>query len=423
MHVQLNYGKSHITLDLSKLENASVISGRNIDPLANLSTEVSLKLQHPTGKHRLADEIKQKNAENVLIIINDITRPTPYKHILPPILEELHKADVPIEGITFLIATGIHREMTVDEIRTVVGSELVNTYEAINHNCDEKDNLVYIGTLKFGTEFYVNRHCVDSDFVIVTGVIAPHYFAGYSGGRKSILPGISGRQTIKHNHALMASEEARTCNLDGNPVHLEMIDAARKVGVDFMVNIVTDSHGRAVEVVAGDVEEAWLEGVQIGRELFVTHIDELADVVIACAGGYPKDINVYQTQKAIDNAARATAPGGTIIILAECPEGLGEPTFEKWMFEAKSPDDVLMRFSSGFELGGHKAYSLAKVSKNKEIVLVSGLDDDIVRKMFLTPAKDLEQALQYVRAKHGPDHKCIVMPKAGTIVPLLEVVR
>jgi nickel-dependent lactate racemase len=423
MHVQLCYGKSHVNLDLSKLENASVIKGPNINPLANLSEEVSSKLKHPTGKGRLADEIKEKDAKDVVIIINDITRPTPYEEMLPPILEELHTAGVPTENIKLLIATGIHREMTEDEIRTVVGDEVADTYEVINHNCDDEDKLVYMGKLRFGTEFYVNRACLATDFLIVTGVIAPHYFAGYSGGRKSVFPGVSGRQSIRHNHSLMKSEKARTCNLEGNPVHLEMLEAARKVGVDFMVNVVIDSQGRAVGVVAGDVEEAWLKGVRIGEQLFVTYIDKPADVVIACAGGFPKDINVYQAQKALDNAAQATRPGGTIVLLAECPEGLGEPTFEAWMSQADFPDDILERFASGFELGGHKAYSLARVVKDKEVVLVSGLDDDTVKKLFFTPAKDLEEALQHVLDKHGPGYKCIIMPKAATIVPVMEVVQ
>ena len=202
---------------------------------------------------------QEKDAKDVVIIINDITRPTPYEEMLPPILEELHTAGVPTENIKLLIATGIHREMTEDEIRTVVGDEVADTYEVINHNCDEEDKLVYMGKLRFGTEFYVNRACLATDFLIVTGVIAPHYFAGYSGGRKSVFPGVSGRQSIRHNHSLMKSEKARTCNMEGNPVHLEMLEAARKVGVDFMVNVVIDSQGRAVGVVAGDVEEAWLK--------------------------------------------------------------------------------------------------------------------------------------------------------------------
>jgi len=188
--------------------------------------------------------------------------------------------------------------------------------------------------------------------------------------------------------------------------------------VDFIVNVVTDGVGKLAAVVAGNVDGAWLEGVGICSSLVVTPVDRQVDVAIASAGGFPKDINIYQAQKAVDNANRAVKRGGTIVLLAECPEGCGEPTFEEWMTSARSLDDIFRRFGAGFELGGHKAYSLARVLRDKEVILVSSLNEAFVRGLFLTPAGSLDDALRLVESRRGAAYESIVMPCAGIVVPV-----
>jgi len=301
-----------------------------------------------------------------------------------------------------------------------LGSDIVREYRVVNHDCDDESNLVYMGRLSHGTEFYVNRIVYEAEMLVTTGVIGVHYFAGFSGGRKSIFPGVSGRVSIEHNHSLMTSQSATVAALAGNPVSEEMVEAGRKVDVGFIVNVVVDATGNVCAVVAGDVEQAWLEGVRQCREISVTPIDHLFDVAIAGAGGYPKDINVYQAQKALDNAQRAVAPGGTIVLVADCTEGFGEPTFERWMIESSSLDDIFARFADKFELGGHKAYSLARVIREKEVILVSGLPDSTVRQLFMTPARSIDDALRLVAEKYGAAFSCVVMPNAGSIVPHLK---
>jgi nickel-dependent lactate racemase len=217
----------------------------------------------------------------------------------------------------------------------------------------------------------------------------------------------------------MTSENASVAALEGNPVSEEMIEAGRKVDVGFIVNVVVDATGSVCAAVAGDMEQAWLEGVRQCREISVTPIDRMFDVAIVSAGGYPKDINVYQAQKALDNAQRAVTPGGTIVLVADCTEGFGEPTFERWMVESTSLDDIFTRFADRFELGGHKAYSLARVLREKEVILVSGLPDSTVRQLFMTPGHSLDEALRLVTAKHSAAFSCVVMPSAGSIVPYL----
>jgi len=241
----------------------------------------------------LGDLIIQKNAKKILVIVNDITRPTPYEVILPPLLDELHQIGIKKENIIFMVATGIHRSNSQEEIKEIFGENIFSAYKFINHDCDDL-NLKDLGKLKSGNKLWVNPIVSDIDFIITTGVIVPHYFAGFSGGRKSILPGICGRKTIEVNHAQMVYSDSRAGNLKGNPVHQEMQEAAEKVGVDFNINVVTDENHQIVEIVAGELLTSWRKGVEICKQIYICPIEKKADVVIASAGGYPKDINVYQ---------------------------------------------------------------------------------------------------------------------------------
>jgi len=315
-----------------------------------------------------------------------------------------------------MIATGIHRSNSSEEIKEMFGENIFSTYKFINHDCDNprsKD----LGKLKSGNKLWVNPIVSETDFIITTGVIVPHYFAGFSGGRKSILPGICGRKTIEANHAQMVHHNARVGNLKGNPVHQEMQEAAEKVGIDFNINVVTDENHKIVEIVAGELLTSWWQGVEVCKKIYFCPIEKKAEVVIASAGGYPKDINVYQAQKALENAYQAIKPEGTIILLAECSEGYGEPTFEKWIEEANTPDDIIKRLKKKFVLGGHKAYAIARTVKEVEVILISFLPPDKVRKLFFIPMEDISQALNYVKDKYGEDFQAYILPSGSTVLP------
>jgi nickel-dependent lactate racemase len=243
--------------------------------------------------------------------------------------------------------------------------------------------------------------------------------AGFSGGRKSILPGICGRKTIETNHSNMVHPNARSGNLEDNPVHEEMQEAAEKVGVDFNINVVTDENHKIIEIVAGELYKSWLKGVEVCKKTYFCPIKQKAEVIITSAGGYPKDINVYQAQKALENACHAIKPGGTIILLAECTEGYGEPTFEKWIEEANTPDDIIKSLKNKFVLGGHKAYAIARVVKEVEVILISSLSQDKTRKLFFIPMEDISQALNYVEDKYGEDFQAYILPSGNTVVAQL----
>ena len=416
--MKLKYGKEEIRLPIENKNIIKILNLKKQKALLNPENKLKELMKNPINSSSLKDLVNRKKAQKILIVVNDITRPTPYEVVLPPLLDELHQIGIKKENITFMVATGIHRSNSPEEIKEIFGEDIFSTYKFINHNCDDH-NLKDLGNLKSGNKLWVDPMVSDIDFIITTGVIVPHYFAGFSGGRKSILPGICGRKTIESNHAQMVHLNARAGNLKGNPVHQEMQEAAEKVGVDFNINVVIDKNHKIVEIVAGELLTSWLQGVEVCKQIYICPIEKKADVVIASTGGYPKDINVYQAQKALNNAYQAVKPGGTIILLAECPEGYGEDIFERWIEEANSIDDILSRLNKKFVLGGHKAFGIARVAKEVEVILISSLPQDKVRKLYFIPMENISQATEYVKDKYGEDFQAYILPSGNTVVPQL----
>jgi len=280
--MKLKYGNKSVKLPLPNKNILKILNSKEQEVLLNPEDKLSDLLKNPMGSLSLKKLIQQKGAKKILIIVNDITRPTPYKMILPPLLDELKKIGIKKENIAFIIATGIHRSNSSEEIKEIFGKDMFLNYKFINHNCDNP-NLKYIGKLRSGNELWINPMISSSDFTITTGVIVPHYFAGFSGGRKSILPGISGRRTIEGNHSNMVHPNARSGNLKDNPVHKEMQEAAEKVGVDFNINVVTNEHHEIIEIVAGELYKSWLKGVEVCKKTYLCPIKQKAEVVIARA--------------------------------------------------------------------------------------------------------------------------------------------
>ena len=416
--MKLKYGKEEILLSLSDKNISKILDLKEQKVLSKPEDKLRNLLGNPLGSPSLKELIIQKRVKKILIIVNDVTRPTPYEIILPPLLDELKQIGIKRKNIIFIIATGIHRNNSEEEIENIFGEDISSTYKFINHNGNDPF-LKNLGKLKSDNKLLVNPIISETDFIITTGVIVPHYFAGFSGGRKSILPGICGRKTIEANHAQMVYHNARAGNLKGNPVHQEMQEAAEKVGVDFNINVVTDENHKIVEIVAGELLTSWQYGVEVCKQIYICPIKKKAEVVIASAGGYPKDINVYQAQKALNNAYQAIKPGGTIILTAECLEGYGEATFEKWIEEANTPDDIIKRLKNKFVLGGHKAYAIAKLTKEVEVILISSLPPEKARKLFFIPMENISQAIEYIKEKYGKDFQAYILPSGNTVLPQL----
>ncbi|HOF03393.1 MAG TPA: nickel-dependent lactate racemase [Atribacterota bacterium] len=417
-NIELKYGDKIIEFHLEEKNIINILSAQKIESLSDPSVRLEQLLEEPIKSPALAQLIRDKKAKTILIIVNDITRPTPYHILLPPLLKKLEQTGIKKEDITFLIATGAHRGNTTEENIKIFGEELVSTYQFINHRCDD-ENLLDLGRLKSGNRLLVNPILEKVDFIITTGVIVPHYIAGFSGGRKSILPGICGRETIEKNHANMVHPSAVTGNLIGNPVQDEMMEAIEKVKVDFNINVITDENSLIIDIVAGALTESWLQGVEVCRNTYFSPIKEKADVIFTSAGGYPKDINIYQAQKALENAYQAVKPGGTIVLVAECREGVGNSICQQWVEEAHSIQDIEERLQKRFVLGGHKAYAIAKVAKEVEIILLSSFNKEQTKKFFMKPVDTIEHALGLIQEKYGDDFKSYIIPSGSTVLPQL----
>jgi nickel-dependent lactate racemase len=307
--------------------------------------------------------------------------------------------------VTIVFGLGIHRKQTEDEKKAILG-ELYGKVNAIEHDVNDCVNL---GTTKRGTPVEIFKHVADADIVICTGAIEFHYYAGYSGGAKSILPAVSSKRSIDANHALMLDPNSSAGRLD-SPVRDDLEEAARMLGIDFIMNVVLNDRKEIICAVAGDYIEAHRNGAAFLDKLSRIEV-EPSDIAIVSPGGWPKDIDIFQSHKALEHARNAVKEGGSIILVAECREGYGNKVFEKWL--EYNRNEVIEKFKSGFVMGGHKAALIAALSKRIDLYLVSSLPDEMVRRAYFIPAT-LDGALEAALAKHGEKAKIIMMPYGGS---------
>jgi nickel-dependent lactate racemase len=344
------------------------------------------------------------------IVVSDITRPCPTYRFLPLVLAELTGLDT--SRVSILFALGSHRTHTDEERRRLVGDEVAERYRCLD--LDEAD-CVLVGRTSRGTPLEVFRPYVEADLKICTGNLEYHYFAGYSGGAKAVMPGICKRSAIQPNHSMMLEPAAKAGILRGNPVRDDIDEAGRLVGVDFIVNVLLNEKKQIVDAVAGHFLEAHAEGVRRYDELFDVTIPEAVDIIVASPGGAPKDINLYQAQKTLDNVSLAVKRDGTIILVAQCAEGFGERTFAEWMADMENPQVLVDRIRREFVLGGHKAAAVASLLQAAEVFLVSDFDDAIVRRMGMRPFADPQAALDAALSRHGAGADVIVVPFGGRV--------
>jgi len=415
----LRYGRSDISMALDRNNVIQIIEPKEIDA-GNEEEELVRAMENPIGTRRLQEIISEGRARksdlSVVIIVSDVTRPTPTAKLLPHVLDDLRQTGLEADQITVIFALGIHRCLTVLEMKKLVGIRVFDNYRCINHDVN---HCVFVGTTARGTPVNANRIVTDSDIKICLGTVELHYFAGYSGGYKSLLPGICSRETIEANHKLMLLPGASGGRPD-SPVRRDLEEAGQLIGCDFILNVVLNSKKQIVKAVAGDPIEAHREGIKVVNSMYVVPVKELADVVLVSAGGAPKDINLFQSQKALDNAQYAVKKGGSIVLVAECPEGLGERVFERWINEAKDKQDLVDRLDYAFEIGGHKAGILAKLTQRADVYVISELEKQLVERAFLFCARDLNDALSVTERKYGPEATIIVMPYGASTLPRLQ---
>jgi nickel-dependent lactate racemase len=289
-----------------------------------------------------------------------------------------------------------------------------------NTNAQDPAQFTYVGTTSRGNAVYFQTRVVEADHIICTGSIVYHFFAGFGGGRKALLPGVAAYETIRRNHALMLEPGAGLGRLKGNPVHEDQMEGAEMRRPSFLLNVVLNERKEFLKIFAGDYIQAHLEGCKFVEAIYGTEVSQPADLVIASCGGYPKDINVYQLQKTMDNAWLAVREGGVVIILGECAEGVGSDQYLQWMQEYKTPERIEEKIRSDFVVGGHKAYAVTRLMKKAQFILISGLDHALVRTLRFTPAQDMTEALQIAFARLGPKPRILLMPQASLTVPILR---
>jgi nickel-dependent lactate racemase len=413
MDIQLGYGSGTQTVQIPNKNLVGVI-----EPTAPAITErgaalVKRALASPIGTPKLEQIVRP--GEKIVLITSDITRPLPSHTVLPPVIETLYAAGVRPEDITVVFALGAHRPHTEDEMRRLVGDSIYSSVRCVDSN---PADCIHMGVTRAGTPVDITRVVAEADRRIGIGNIEYHYFAGYSGGAKALMPGVSTRAAIQANHSKMVMPEAVAGRIKDNPVRLDLEEAVTYCPLDFIVNVVLDAHKEIVFAVAGHYIEAHRAGCRFLDSLYRVDISRRADIVVASQGGYPKDINLYQTQKALDNAAHAVRDGGIIILVGACGEGLGEPVFERWIREADSPQALIERIERDFQLGGHKAAAIALVTRRAKVFLVSDMPPELVRRAHLRPFSTVQQAFDEAIATMGDTASVLVMPYAGSTLPV-----
>jgi len=413
------YGKTEVCARIPTRNYLGSIEPKEKVGVKDPRAEIERALNEPIGTKRLSELAKP--GYKVALVVDDQTRSTPSRLILSPVLDELNRAGVKDADVTIIVGCGTHRAAKPEEAKALVGEEALQRVKVVSHDCRAKD-LVYLSRTKtYMTKVYVNKAFAEADLRVLTGDIGLHYYAGYGGGRKSVLPAVSGEETIQHNHAMILHPKARTGVLEGNPIHEDMIETARLAKADFIVNIVTNSKKELVRAYAGDLEQAFYEGVKLVDEMYKVPIERRADIVIVSPGGHPHDIDLYQAYKGVDNALDAVKRGGVIVWAAECPEGHGNEVFYEWMTRFKEPKEMETEIKQRFRLGGHKAYYLLRALQRVQIILVSTMPDyHAVGTFRLRTARALNDALRDALDIVGKDGKVWVMPHGNITLPVVQ---
>jgi nickel-dependent lactate racemase len=403
------------TISLDPSQVISVLEPAEIPHGLDQEAIIENALQHPIAAGKL-DEIFHAE-DTVAIVTSDITRPMPSYTVLPVILKKLAAIGLAKENITIVIALGSHRKQTEEEMRHLVSGPVYDQYKVINSG---DNGFVTVGTTSRGTKVEIDRTVVEADRRICLGNVEYHYFAGFSGGAKAIMPGCSTKEAIQQNHRFMVEEDACAGRLTGNPIREDIEEAAAFVGVDFIVNVVLNPQKEIIYAAAGDVTQAHRDACAHLAKYYLSPIKEKAEVVIVSQAGAPKDLNLYQTQKALDNAKHAVKDGGIVILIGSCKEGFGNPVFEKWMCTYKDPQQMIDALYHEFVLGGHKAAAIAMVEKKAKIFLVSDLPDEIIHKTFLHPFHHLQNAYDEAVREIGHVPTIIAMPYGGSTLPYVS---
>jgi len=418
MEFRIPYGHEHVTFNLLDDLHVELIAPAEAPPAPDPIQAVKNALDAPLGDVRLEGFA---NAESVAIAVNDKTRPVPHKYLLPPLLAQLEAAGIPRKAITLVIAVGMHPAMASNEFASVIPPDVLERYRVVSHAPDDKANLVHLGATQRGTPVWINRRFAKADLKIVVGNVEPHQFQGFSGGYKTAAIGLAGKETVNHNHAMMTDPNAVPCRFEDNPPRQDIEEMGRLIGVHFALNAVVNENKQIVTVLAGDPGEVMNRGIPLVRKIYQVHVPAPYDLIIASPGGHPKDINLYQAQKALAHASLVMQDGGAVILVAACPEGTGSASYERWMGGVTSYEAVFEKFKrEGFRVGPHKAYQIARDACRVRVLMLSQMLPDFVRRLLLEPISNLNQSLSLALADLPFGARIGVMPAANSTIPVIH---
>ena len=413
MQVVIPYGKENIKVDVP--DDCEILVPNKVS-IKDQDKLIGEALEKPIGFESY-DEFAE-DADKLLVIVNDATRPTPTSKILKYLLPVLS----PHPDVKFLIATGVHRAPTEEEYKFIFG----DTYEIFRrrvyaHDARKDEDMTYLGKSKNGTEMYINKLVPEYHNILVIGSVEPHYFAGYTGGRKSFLPGVASFKTIEMNHKLALSDDACSLALDGNPVNEDMVDAMnvlKDLNVFSIQTVLTGDH-KLYAVTAGDLHKSFDAAIEYSNQVFCVPLKHKGNIVITAAP-YPMDIDLYQSQKALDNGKLALEDDGVIILVSKCRTGVGEDGFLKLLCKSDSPKKILEILDEEYKIGYHKAAKMAQIGIRAEMWAVTDLDDEIIKKSQLKPYHDIQTAVNdavKLIESNGKKPKVVSMPFGSLTVP------
>lgn len=418
---KLPYGKEKLVLNVDEKHLGGVLVSKIHEYNPDKSGEELVKaaIENPIGTPRLKDMVEGK--KKIVVISSDHTRPVPSHIIMPVILEEIRKGN-PDAEITILVSTGLHRATTKEELIGKYGEKICSKEKIVVHDCDDGNNLVYLGKLPSGGKLIINRIVAEADLVVAEGFIEPHFFAGFSGGRKSILPGVASRETVMYNHnsSFIASPYARTGIIDGNPIHNDMLYAARAARLDFIVNVVINAEHDPIYAVAGDCDLAH----RAGREFLLSkcEVDAIpADIAVSTNGGYPLDQNIYQSVKGMTAAEATVKEGGVIIMLSKADDGHGGESFHSTFKNEKDIKKLMQSFlhrkPEDTIVDQWQSQILARVMLKAKVIFVSSAPDELIEDMSMIPAHSIEEAMEKaVSLVNNDDYKVTVIPDGVSVI-------
>ncbi|MEX2683900.1 MAG: nickel-dependent lactate racemase [Candidatus Sigynarchaeota archaeon] len=433
MKVNIQYGTAGLDIEIPDDLDITIAKPAPQKPFIDPKAAVAAAIDHPVGGRSIKSIIKDRSNRRkrladatACIVVSDHTRPVPSRDILPPLLERIEAEGIQRGNITILVATGLHRASTPEELERMLGKDIVSTYSIVNHDSKDATRLVNRGISSRGTPIWINKAYADADLKVLTGYVDPHFFAGFAGGRKAIVPGIAGDATIMGNHSAAHINHpcARFAVLAGNPIHEDALEIARHVGVNFIVNVCLDERHRIIKVAAGDLEAAHNELVQFMRRTIVANFDHYFDIVVVNNGGYPLDLNLYQAVKSIVLGELAVKEGGTIISANEMRDGFGSDDFEAIIKREADPHALIKKLLTK-ELVVETSWqvqTLARAATRAEILVASSMPESAFKdvKLGIKWVPGVEQAIAQAVKKHGKRARILILPAGPQIIPCVK---